>query len=150
MLVTNELSVAVAEKWGPALTKCIREGDVADFRDLFIADEPVVVVVQNSAGDEIHSTIGDAEGAEVSWGEFDELIKSDLQEQNFLRAESQCLGKLGDRILLEGGRFNENGELYHESYSLLTLNENGKITMVEIFTDLNAQNLFEGVGKSTE
>jgi hypothetical protein len=39
----------IADKWGPALTKAIKDGDISVFKDLFVT-EPVVVVLQNAEG----------------------------------------------------------------------------------------------------
>jgi ketosteroid isomerase-like protein len=124
----------IADKWGPALTKAILDGDLSAFKDLFVS-EPVAVVLQNGEGAEAEFTIGDGEEATLTWGEFHELTTKDLKEQSFLKSESQCLGVLGDRMIMEVGRFNKDGEVYAEAYSLLTFNEEGKIVAVEAFSD---------------
>jgi hypothetical protein len=52
-----------------------------------------------------------------------------------------CLGVLGDHMILETGRFNKAGEIYVTAYSLLTLNEAGKIVGLEAFSDVQAASL---------
>jgi ketosteroid isomerase-like protein len=134
----------IAGKWGPALTKAILDGDLSTFKELFVS-EPVAVILQNGEGVEAEFTIGDGEEATLTWGEFHELTTKDLKEQRFLKSEAQCLGVLGDRMIMEIGRFNKDGEVYAEAYSLLTLNEEGKIVAVEAFSDPEVESLIAAV-----
>jgi hypothetical protein len=136
----------IADKWGPALTKAILDGDLSTFKELFVS-EPVAVVLQNGEGTEAEFTIGDGEEATVTWGEFHELTTKDLKEQSFLKSESQCLGVLGDRMIMETGRFNKDGEVYAEAYSLLTFNEEGKIVAVEAFSNPEVESLIAAASK---
>jgi hypothetical protein len=137
----------IAKRWGPALTKAYTENDLSSFQSLFDDRRPVEVVLQNSAGEEAEFLLGSMEESEnitLSWGEFHEATKKDLQEQNYMKSESQCLGVLGNRMILETGRFNNDGDVYLESYSLITFNlSDGKIVAVEAFTDPNVDSLFE-------
>ena len=114
---------------------------------LFVADEPVSVILQNSEGAEVHFTVGDVEDATMTWQEFRDTSTQDLAAQNYLKTESECLGVLGDRMILETGRVNKDGEVYQEVFSLVTLNANGKITMLEAFSDINAAALLASVEK---
>ena len=139
----NKVATEVADKWGPALTKAVMENDVTDFKNLF-SKEPVLVVLQNAEGTEADFTIGD-EGATMTWEEFQELTMADLKEQKFAKTESQCLGVLGDRLILETARFNQSGEVYSEAYALLTFNEDGKITAFDAFTNPQAEGLMAAV-----
>ena len=141
MTVALPFAQEVGEKWGKALTAAMTTGDMTEFKALFISDEAVGVVIQSAEGTEIVLTIGDVEGATLSWEEFKETFMKDLEEQGYLKTESQCLGVLGDRMILEAGRFNKAGEEYMSAYSLLTLNEEGKVTMFESFSDANAPGL---------
>lgn len=140
----------LGEKWGHALTVAMTTGDMTEFKALFVSDEAVVVVIQSAEGAEIMMTIGDVEEATMSWEEFRESSVKDLEEQGYLKTESQCLGVLGDRMLLEAGRFNKAGEEYMTSYSLLTLNEEGKITMFESFTEPNVPSLMIAAAAGNE
>lgn len=141
MTVALPFAQEVGEKWGKALTGAMTTGDMTEFKALFISDEAVGVVIQSDEGTEVVMTIGDIEGAILSWEEFRESSMKDLEEQGYLKTESQCLGVLGDRMILESGRFNKAGEEYMSSYSLLTLNEEGKIMMFESFSDVQAPGL---------
>jgi hypothetical protein len=143
-MTTNIKAKEIVDKWGPALTKAILDGDLSTFKDLFVS-EPVAVVLQNGEGTEAEFTIGDGEGATLTWGEFHELTTKDLKDQNFLKSESQCLGVLGDRLIMEVGRFNKDGEVYAEAYSLLTFNEGGKIVAVEAFSNPDVESLLSAV-----
>jgi hypothetical protein len=138
----------IADQWGPALTKGMLDGDMTAFKELFIQDEPIYTVLQDAEGHEIETSIGT--GGELSWETFQELSSKDLKEQNFLKIEAQCLGVLGDRMLLETGRFNEAGEVYLEAYSLLTIDGNGKVTMVEAFVDTQMASVQAELTKSEE
>ena len=138
---------AIAAKWGPALTKAAKEGDMSDFRALFAPE--VEVVLQNALGEESEFVIGDSEECVLSWEDFHELTTKDLKEQNYLKTESQCLGVLGRRLILETGRFNTEGEVYLESYSLITVDKDGKIVAVEAFTDPQTSSLMSAVGGSS-
>jgi len=115
---------------------------------LFVADEPVAVVLQDAGGGEVCFTLGDLEGCNLSFEEFQKLSAADLAQQDYLRTEAECLGVLGDRMMMEAGRVNKAGEIYQEMFSLVTLNEQGKITMFEAFTDANAAGLLEAVAAS--
>ena len=143
-MTINIKAKEIVDKWGPALTKAILDGDLSTFKELFVS-EPVAVVLQNGEGAEAEFTIGDGEEATLTWGEFHELTTKDLKEQNFLKSESQCLGVLGDRLIMEVGRFNKDGEVYAEAYSLLTFNEEGKIVSVEAFSDPDVGSLLSAV-----
>ncbi|GAX12219.1 hypothetical protein FisN_1Hh148 [Fistulifera solaris] len=148
MTVAHQFAQKVGEKWGKALTTAMTTGDMTEFKALFISDEAVGVVIQSAEGTEVVMTIGDVEGATLSWDEFKESSMKDLEEQGYLKTESQCLGVLGDRMILEAGRFNKAGEEYMSAYSLLTLNEEGKITMFESFSDAHAPGLIQAASLS--
>ena len=134
MTMLKSKSSEVAEQWGPARTKAFIDGDMTSFKSLF-ADKPIIVVLQNEEGSEAEFTIGDGDEATLSWQDFHESTSKDLAAQNYLKSESSCLGVLGDRVLLEVCRYNKEGEVYLESYSLLTLDEDGKVSAIESFTD---------------
>ena len=134
--IATKNGAEVAEKYGKAWTKAIVEGDMADFVGLFAAQEgPVIVVLQNAIGIPIEFTVGDQAGANMTWEELRNVTVQDLEAQDFLKVEAQCLGVLGDRMIMETGRFNKAGEVYMEAYGLLTLNKEGKILALEAFSD---------------
>ena len=146
MTTAKQVATDIANKWGPALTKAIITGaDLDDFQSLFVSDQPIVVVLQNAEGTESEFTIGDGEDATMTWMDFHELTMADAKKQDFAKVECQCLGVLGDRMIMESGRFNAAGEVYLESYSLLTVNNEGKITAFEAFTDPQMSGLITAV-----
>jgi hypothetical protein len=143
----------IARQWGPALTKAFTENELSSFQDLFDSKLPVEIVLQNADGEEAEFAIGNKETSEhitLTWEEFHELTTKDLHEQNYMKSESQCLGVLGNRMILETARFNNDGIVYLESYSLITFNSSdGKIIAVEAFTDPNVDSLFEAATDET-
>lgn len=132
----SETAAAVASKWGPALTKAVKEGDMSDYRALF-GEGLTEVVIQNAKGGESCFTIGDdAELATLDWKSFLEMSTNELKEQDYVKTESQCLGVLGPRCIVEAGRFNSEGEVYQEGIAVLTLDEEtGLILAYEAFCD---------------
>ena len=127
----------IANAWGPALTKAMNDGDCTAIKSICIEKEPVYLVLQGPDGNEIETSIGDvATEADMSWETFQKLISKDVQQQEFLKLEAVCLGVLGDRMMIETGRFNKSGEVYLEAYSLLTITQDtGKVSMFEAFVD---------------
>lgn len=85
----------------------------------------------------------------MTFEEFQEVSKRDLLEQEYLRTESECLGILGDRMILEAARVNKAGEIYMETFSLVTCNKDGKIIMLEAFSDLRVASLLEKAAEQT-
>lgn len=142
MATSNKKATDIADKWGPALTKAYTDSDLAAFKSLFVS-EPVAVVLQNAEGGEAEFTIGEGEDASLTWEQFHELSTKDLKKQNFLKSESQCLGVLGDRLIMEVARFNKDGEVYSEAYSLVTFNDDGKVVAFEAFTNPQAESIME-------
>ena len=142
MAPSAEIANQVANAWGPTLTKAFKEEDVSGFRAMFVTDQPVGCILNGPDGGELEFTVGDdAETATLTWDEFLKQTCQDLKAQDFSKTESQCLGMLGDRIILESGRFNSSGEVYHEGYMLVTLNDEGKILLVEAFAGIGAASL---------
>jgi len=109
----------------------------------------VSVVLQNVAGAEVHFTIGDQEDATMTWEEFQQTSTKDMAAQDYLSTTAECLGVLGDRFILETGRLNKAGEIYQEMFNLVTLNEEGKIIMLESFSDANAATLVGAASAET-
>lgn len=110
---------------------------------LFVSNESVSVVLQNAAGGEVHFTVGDQEGATLTWAEFHNTCQKDAKSQNYAKSVAECLGVLGDRFIMEVGRINQTGEVYMEAFSLVTLTPEGKISMLEAFSDVNASGLLQ-------
>jgi hypothetical protein len=134
-LTTSQIASQIAEKFGPAVTKCFKEGDISDFRALFTPGV-VEVVLQGVNDKEACFTIADDNPeATLDWKSFVDQATAELKDQDYLKTESQCLGVLGPRCIMEQGRFNTKGEVYFESVSVLTLSPDGLIVAYEAFTD---------------
>ncbi|CAB9524942.1 expressed unknown protein [Seminavis robusta] len=146
-----DLSQAVTDavaKWGPAVTKAVKEGDISDFKALF-APYLVEVVIQGGDGNEACFTISDEnKEATLDWKTFVDMATADLKEQDFLKTECQCIGLLGPRCIMEQGRFNNAKELYHENIAVLTFNDKGQIVAYEAFTDPGVNAVSELAGQS--
>lgn len=99
VVVASKVAVQIADQWGPAFTKAILQDDLGAFQSLFI-DDPVMVVLQNAEGQEADFSIGNS-GATMTWQEFHQVTAVDLKEQEYVKTEAQCLGVLGDRMILE-------------------------------------------------
>ena len=134
-LTISQIAAQVAEKFGPAVTKAGKEGDISDFKALFTPGV-VEVVLQGSNGKEACFTIADdIPEATLDWTTFFDGVTAELKDQDYLKTETQCLGVLGPRCIMEQGRFNTQGEVYFETVSVLTLNPDGLIVAYEAFTD---------------
>ncbi|GKY95666.1 hypothetical protein MPSEU_000527600 [Mayamaea pseudoterrestris] len=156
-MTTTKKSIAasIGSAYGAEMTKAIASGDISGFRALFI-DEPVLVVLQNAVGEEAEFTIADAapEGeidpvVTMTWDDFRDMALKDLKDQDYSKTETQCLGTLGNRMIMESGRFDTSGNVYLETYQLISFDDQGKITAVEIFADPAATSLFEAATAST-
>ena len=155
----KSIAAAIGQAYGVEMTKAIASGDISGFRSLFV-DGPVLVVLQNAAGEEAEFTIADAPaagegddaaaaGVTMTWDEFKDTAIKDLTEQDYDKTETQCLGTLGDRMIMETGRFNKSGQVYLETYQLISFNGDGKITAVELFSDPATTTLFEAASSTS-
>lgn len=143
---------ALADQWGPALTQAFANRDISTFQALFVSDRPIIVVLQDGTGREAEFTLSDNpdHNATMTWQDFLNASTQDLELQNYVKTEAQCLGVLGNRILLEVGRFNTSNTVYLESYMLVTIDDDdtmdsgensGKVVAVETFSDPRVDNL---------
>lgn len=134
-----KFAAAIAENYGPYLTKAMKGDGIEELKSMF--SSPVHVVLQNSEGDEMVFTIGDEDNASMTWLEFQQVSSQDLSQQDYLQTESECLGVLGNRLILEIARLNQAGEAYLAAYALVEFNDEGKITDFESFSDLKTTTL---------
>lgn len=139
----------IADSWGPYLTEAATGGSLDNFKGLFSEDDPVYVVLQNEDGVEAEFTIGDQEDSDMTWQDFMSVAFQDMEAQNYVKTESLSLGLLGNRMILEVGRINTDGECYLTATSLIEFNADGKIIGFEAFSDLKADEVF-AAGKETE
>lgn len=72
----------------------------------------------------------------------------DLEAQGYEETTSNCLGILGNRLILETGRINKAGELYLTATSLVEFNDDGKVVGFEAFTEIVVDT--EALAKSTK
>ncbi len=86
-------------------------------------------------------TIGDDDNASMTWEEFQSIPNKDLEEQEYEKTESECLGVLGNRFIMEVARINKAGEAYLVAYNLVEFNDEGKIIEFESFSDLKVTSL---------
>ena len=132
---------ALAEAWGPAVTKLITDKDSSAVEAL--CADSVELVLGTSSQDVVSLTIGKADScATVQWNELTELIVQDAQD-DYKATESASLGFLGRQMILEAGRINQNDELYVTTTALVTLGSDGKIVKYESFADSMAPSLLD-------
>jgi hypothetical protein len=108
---------------------------VEDFKALWVPG--IVPFVINKDGEEAILAIGE-EGDEpitMTWDVFGQLIRGDFESAEYAKTEAECLGILGNRMLLEVNRFNKQDEVYMNAVSVLTLNKEGLIERIEAFGD---------------
>jgi hypothetical protein len=129
----------IADSWGPAVTKIIKDKDMEPL--LSLCAPSVAVVLQTSTGDEASFTIG-GEGA-IDWSEFADLTSKDMEKEDYKQTESASMGVLGNRMILEVGRINSKDELYMNACMVLTLDKSGKITTLEAFADSVAPSVLD-------
>lgn len=107
-----------------------------DFKALWAPG--IVPFVIDKDGTEAILAIGE-EGSEepitLTWEVFQELIQKDMVAAEYAKTEAECLGVLGNRMLLEVNRYNKEDELYMNAVSLLTLDADGLVVQCEAFGD---------------
>eukprot|EP00545_Synedropsis_sp_CCMP1620_P012898 CAMPEP_0119011978 /NCGR_PEP_ID=MMETSP1176-20130426/6002_1 /TAXON_ID=265551 /ORGANISM="Synedropsis recta cf, Strain CCMP1620" /LENGTH=150 /DNA_ID=CAMNT_0006964867 /DNA_START=74 /DNA_END=526 /DNA_ORIENTATION=+ len=131
----------IAAKWGPALTKFAKGEGEEDFKSMWVKD--IIPFVIDKDGTEATIAIGE-EGDEpitMTWSVFQELLAKEHSSADFSKTEAECLGVLGNRMILEVSRFNNNDEVYMNAVSILTLTEDGLIAKTEAFGDQEAESI---------
>ena len=68
-----------------------------------------------------------------------------MEAQKYDCTTSNCLGVLGNRMILETGRMNTDGELYMMASSLVEFREDGKIIGLEAFNAVDIDTALEAV-----
>jgi hypothetical protein len=59
-----------------------------------------------------------------------------LEVQQYDETTTNCLGVLGNRMILESGRINKSGELYLTATSVVEFNDEGKVVGFESFNEI--------------
>mmetsp|Transcript_8687 Transcript_8687/g.13848 ORF Transcript_8687/g.13848 Transcript_8687/m.13848 type:complete len:148 (-) Transcript_8687:896-1339(-) len=128
----RQFAVDIAVNWAKELTAAAKGGPLEPFKNMF-ADQ-CYVILQGADGGELEFTIGDdPDSCSMTWEQFAENSFKDLEAQNYDCTTTDCLGVLGNRMILEAGRLNKKGELYMTATSLVEFNEDGKIIGFEAF-----------------
>jgi hypothetical protein len=131
-----KFAAEITEKWATYMTEAAKGGDLEPFKSLFA--ESVYVILQSSEGGELEFSIGsDPELATMTWEEFAANAFKDLEAQKYDKTISECLGVLGNRMILETGRLNTDGDLYLTATSLVEFNSDGKVIGFESFNPID-------------
>mmetsp|Transcript_43440 Transcript_43440/g.105283 ORF Transcript_43440/g.105283 Transcript_43440/m.105283 type:complete len:151 (+) Transcript_43440:99-551(+) len=130
-----EYAKKIATEWAEKMTSAGKGGPIEPLKALF---SPVVyVVLQSSDGGEVEFTLGDEGETTMTWDQFAESAFKDLEAQQYEETTSNCLGVLGNRLILETGRINKSGELYLTATSIVEFNDDGLIVGFESFNEVS-------------
>mmetsp|Transcript_38839 Transcript_38839/g.57755 ORF Transcript_38839/g.57755 Transcript_38839/m.57755 type:complete len:152 (-) Transcript_38839:82-537(-) len=143
MSKATALADSIAEKWGPAVTKLAKGEGMDDFKAL-CAPGIIPWVIPKGESTAV-LTVGDEPSTPevpvtMTWSLFQESVQKDMVSANYAHSEAACMGVLGNRIILEIGRYNKDDELYMNAVSVLTVNPDGLIEKVESFGDPKMEN----------
>jgi hypothetical protein len=144
----KEMAVGIAVAYAKNMTTAGKGGSLEPLKTMFT--DPAYVMLQNADGDEIEFTLGDSEECTMSWNEFADTALKDLEAQNYDCTTSNCLGVLSNRMILETGRVNKDGELYMMATALLEFNNDGKIVGFESFNSVDVDSLIQAVSEKKE
>jgi hypothetical protein len=117
------------------LSRFAKGEDDSDFKAMWAPG--IIPVVVDKDGAEAIIAVGD-EGDEpitMTWSVFQQLLSADFAIAEFSKMEAECLGVLGNRMILEVSRINTSDEVYMTAVSILTLTEDGLIAKTEAFSD---------------
>lgn len=132
----SQFAADIAAKWATYMTEAAKGGSLEPFKSLFA--ETVYVILQSSEGTEVEFSIGtDSDLATMTWEDFASTAFQNLEEQKYDKTISECLGVLGNRMILETGRLNTDGELYLTATSLVEFNSDGKVIGFESFNPID-------------
>ncbi|KAL3912653.1 MAG: hypothetical protein SGARI_001045 [Bacillariaceae sp.] len=131
----------IAVDYAKHLTTAAKGGSLEPFKELFA--DPCYVVLQDAEGQEVEFTLGETEGCSMTWEQFTEAAFKDLEVQKYDYTTSNCLGVLGNRMILEVGRTNTDGELYMMASSLVEFNNDGKIIGYEAFNAVDVDSVLD-------
>jgi uncharacterized protein YuzE len=106
------------------------------------------VVLQSEDGGELEFSLGDDPDCSMSWEQFAESSLKDLEQQKYDCTTTNCLGVLGNRMILETGRLNTDGELYMTATSLVEFNDDGKIIGFESFNAVDLPSVLSEASSS--
>jgi hypothetical protein len=104
-----EFAAEIAKGWAKNMTTAANGGPLDPLKDMF--GDVCYIVLQNSDGKEVEFTLGDGSECTMAWDQFTDAAFRDLETQRYSSTTSNCLGVLGNRMILETGRLNKDGEL---------------------------------------
>jgi uncharacterized protein YuzE len=137
----QKFAAHISANWGKFMTEAATTGNLDNLKSLFHERE-VYVVLQGGDGEETEFMIGtDPTICHMTWEEFGEHAFADLKTQDYKLTQSSMLGLLGNRMILEAGRINNQDECYMAATSLIEFDEEGKVIGFEAFCDINAESL---------
>jgi uncharacterized protein YuzE len=138
-----EISVDIAIAWAKNMTSAANGGPLDPLKDMF--SDVCYIVLQSADGKEVEFTLGDSSDCTMGWDQFTDAAFKDLEEQRYDCTTSNCLGVLGNRMILETGRLNKDGELYTTAVSLLEFNDEGKVIGFESFDAVDIDGAVQAV-----
>jgi uncharacterized protein YuzE len=139
----DEIAARIAVDYAKHLTTAAKGGSLDPFKDLFA--ETCYVVLQDAEGQEVEFTLGDGDDCTMTWDQFTDAAFKDLEAQKYDCTTSNCLGVLGNRMIMETGRMNTDGELYLMATSLVEFREDGKVIGIEAFNAVDIDSVIEAV-----
>ncbi|KAG7371318.1 hypothetical protein IV203_019888 [Nitzschia inconspicua] len=142
-----ELARGIALNWAKNMTIAANGGPLESLKSMFA--DVCYIVLQNSEGREVEFTLGDSVDCTMTWDQFTKFAFADLESQNYDCTTSSCLGVLGNKMILETGRLNKDGELYMVATSLLEFDEDGNVMGFESFNPLDIDGAVEAVTDKT-
>jgi uncharacterized protein YuzE len=143
-----EIAAEIAKSYAKNITSAANGGPLDPFKDMF--GDVCFVVLQSSDGKEVEFTLGDSSDCTMSWDQFTDAAFKDMEEQGYASTTTNCLGVLGNRMILETGRLNKDGELYTTAVSLLEFNDEGKVIGFESFNAVDIDGAIEAVAEKAE
>jgi uncharacterized protein YuzE len=144
----REMAVDIATNWAKNMTTAATGGPLDPLKGMFA--DVCYIVLQNGEGEEVEFTLGDSADCTMTWDQFTEVAFKDLEAQQYDCTTSNCLGVLGNRMILETGRLNKDGELYMTATSLLEFDDEGKVIGFESFNDVDVDGAVKAAADKSE
>ena len=95
------------------LTEAAKGGPIEPFKALFAPK--CYVILQSEDGGELEFSLGDDPDCSMSWEQFAEASFKDLEEQKYDCTTTNCLGVLGNRMILESRPIKYGRRIVHDS-----------------------------------
>ncbi|KAL3928348.1 MAG: hypothetical protein SGARI_005060 [Bacillariaceae sp.] len=142
----TKVAAQIAVDYAKHLTAAAKGGSLDAFKSLFA--DSCFVVLQDGEGQEVEFTLGEGDDCNMTWDQFTEAAFKDLEAQKYDYTTSNCLGVLGQRMILETGRMNTDAELYMMASMLVEFREDGKIVGIESFNSVDIDTALDAVAKT--